>query len=639
MGLLVFLIIVLAIPLTVNIAQKQQELRQRAYEAPSCTPGEGLTCDTGEKRDDCSGGLSRTCSCGEGFTGTEVFEKQSDGQCYSSGKCYATCIGRVTPPTTPTCAQNGNTCVASPDRCDGIGVPGDGICPPGGPSICCKPTPTTPSSSNPTNGLPCGTQGGKCLSGACVIGDSLDADSNAIQTCQGGKTQASGTNCGSVAGQVCYQSLDACVSDIGSARCKLVTSASCTNGYSCFDTTGSGTCSSGPSSDWKYTCGCTSSEDSVLGGGHTALCTKNPQQTDGNYCWSNALHPGSGCTTPTGGTPASSGTSVPSTDTCTPNQGLCQFKAIQDCNAANAPKQCATATNLNCPNNNPCMKVFPSTAAVPPSQIECAAINENLSGACQVAQNTCSNSSTGTRTVVKDSGTAGCKSVTVPGQPCKKPDSVINNCTPGNACPTGGTGACVAKPPATGGTQFAFTVGLDGLGDVGDFRTNQQTSSAANSNPVHKTRTFYFQVFDAALTTEKANGSTQIVYDSATKRFKGPASLGQTLPAGTYSMKVRAVGYLGKVIRNISIGTDPAQVSAKLYAGYINEVNQKFAITPEDYNIFLSCSIFSTDNHTLCSQNSQWIVNSDLNDDGRVDQFDYNLLLREFPAPANKDQD
>lgn len=52
-----------------------------------------------------------------------------------------------------------------------------------------------------------------------------------------------------------------------------------------------------PSDDWEYTCGCTSTEDNIPEGGHIAVCKKNPQQDI--FCYSNAIHPGSGCTTPT----------------------------------------------------------------------------------------------------------------------------------------------------------------------------------------------------------------------------------------------------------------------------------------------------------------------------------------------------
>ena len=68
-----------------------------------------------------------------------------------------------------------------------------------------------------------------------------------------------------------------------------------------------------------------------------------------------------------------------------------------------------------------------------------------------------------------------------------------------------------------------------------------------------------------------------------------------------------------------------------LIAGNINDSDQsKNKIDIADYNVLISCSIFSQDNKAACKQNSNFESWSDLNDDGLVDNKDYTLWLTEF---------
>ena len=64
------------------------------------------------------------------------------------------------------------------------------------------------------------------------------------------------------------------------------------------------------------------------------------------------------------------------------------------------------------------------------------------------------------------------------------------------------------------------------------------------------------------------------------------------------------------------------------------DVDNNNILNINDYNILLSCVsspvVANIDNHALCNTNANYLKLSDLEDNGAVDQFDYNLFLREY---------
>ena len=79
------------------------------------------------------------------------------------------------------------------------------------------------------------------------------------------------------------------------------------------------------------------------------------------------------------------------------------------------------------------------------------------------------------------------------------------------------------------------------------------------------------------------------------------------------------------------MGTTTQMPRVNLVAGDIDENN---LLTITDYNILLSCvndaAVVNIDNRVLCNTNTTYITQSDLDDNGTVDKFDYNLFLREY---------
>jgi len=152
-----------------------------------------------------------------------------------------------------------------------------------------------------------------------------------------------------------------------------------------------------------------------------------------------------------------------------------------------------------------------------------------------------------------------------------------------------------------------------------------------------------------------ASGSTQfqgeIVYDSTKGdqyygKFKATRlDLGQT-PTGTYTVYVTVASHLTKSLGSMLITTaidntvpgDPQGLIAGDITGDGNTsvVNNQLDIN--DYNVLISCSIYSKDNHATCDLDKKFLGLSDLEDNGDanglplVNEFDYNLFLREFAS-------
>lgn len=226
-------------------------------------------------------------------------------------------------------------------------------------------------------------------------------------------------------------------------------------------------------------------------------------------------------------------------------------------------------------------------------------------------------SSTGYLEAIESTGADEAKLTITYSTPISSPSPTISPGTTASPTPT---------IPA-GNTVFALTIGLDGLGTTGDNNT-PNNSSGSNKNPMHPSRTITAEVFDGS-NNPVANKSGTLIYQTGSGKFTGNLDMG-TLASGNYNIKVKSDGYLRRLIpgiQNVIAGQIYNVPAVNLVTGNINRDN---AIDILDYNILISCSVFSTDNRGACNANSQYSVLSDLEDNGVVNQFDYNLFLREL---------
>lgn len=174
-----------------------------------------------------------------------------------------------------------------------------------------------------------------------------------------------------------------------------------------------------------------------------------------------------------------------------------------------------------------------------------------------------------------------------------------------------------ATPPP-GHTIVFVTLFLHGIGKGGD---NANVSATGTLTPVHPQRSILAEVYnDRNELLIQQEGV--IVYNASAGNFKGYVDLGPGFPSGDYYLKVRTPLYLRKQlgIQAIQSNTTNNSSTVTLIVGDTSGDNK---INVLDYNQIIRCYTKSR----LCTPVMR--ENTDINDDGTVNQFDYNLFLRE----------
>ena len=175
-------------------------------------------------------------------------------------------------------------------------------------------------------------------------------------------------------------------------------------------------------------------------------------------------------------------------------------------------------------------------------------------------------------------------------------------------------------------TTIGITVFLDGIGGRGD-NTNPTDSSLSNKNPLHPTINADVQVINVQ-NQIVSSGAGTITYASGSGNYKGEIKMENGFGTGSYTVKVKAHTYLRKLVngfQTITAGIKNEITAVSLVAGDVDNNNR---INILDYNLLLDC-YSDLDVAVNCAlQDKQ--IDSDLNDDGSVDQIDYNLFLREI---------
>lgn len=210
------------------------------------------------------------------------------------------------------------------------------------------------------------------------------------------------------------------------------------------------------------------------------------------------------------------------------------------------------------------------------------------------------------------------------------------------------TEGCTQGGQSCGGggdpTKLSFVIGLDSIGTTG---TNTVAlSNNSNKNPKHPQRAISVEVLDNTnQKVEEVEGDINYVSDKSAQnygKFIGKVTLGDDFSTGNYIVKVKVDGRLKKQISGIQrleAGKINSMDPVNLIAGDIDNDN-KIGIL--DYGILISCSIFAKTEQAkaLCSENKNFKLLSDLNDDGenantpRVDQLDYGYFIQEYSVQA-----
>ncbi|GEM_PF-2202191 len=178
--------------------------------------------------------------------------------------------------------------------------------------------------------------------------------------------------------------------------------------------------------------------------------------------------------------------------------------------------------------------------------------------------------------------------------------------------------------PQPGSTILHFAgIKLHGIGSGGD---STNLSLSGNRNPLTRTRNLTVELYDAAGSlTSSSQGN--IIYNSATGDFSGDVIINASVNSGNYIVKLKSSKHLRKQLDgliSISKGNTTQIQETRLITG---DVNGDGALSVLDYNLIIDC--FS-DLRPARNCNTTKKANADLSDDGKVNQDDYNLFLREL---------
>lgn len=178
------------------------------------------------------------------------------------------------------------------------------------------------------------------------------------------------------------------------------------------------------------------------------------------------------------------------------------------------------------------------------------------------------------------------------------------------------TSAPTTKP----GTKLGVQLVLHGLGKGGD---SINPSNGGNTNPRHPQRSVTVDLFDIQNQQTTTKTGT-VTYASASGKFTGTLDVGNQVN-GSYIIKVKSDQFLRSQVAGMPTTKDGVTVlpETTLISGDVNGDN---ALNILDYNIILGCfsDLAPAQSCTISQQRM-----ADLTDDGKVNQLDYNLFLRE----------
>lgn len=197
-----------------------------------------------------------------------------------------------------------------------------------------------------------------------------------------------------------------------------------------------------------------------------------------------------------------------------------------------------------------------------------------------------------------------------------------NTPTPTNI-PTSTPTPVVTAAPLETVLKFSI-VKLHGIGTGGD---NTNPTITGNANPITQTRVLSVELYDSTGALAKTRQGN-IVYGAGNGYFSGSIVLDSSVTEGSYLIKIKTDKYLRRQLSKIITITKGTIMEMPEITLVVGDSNGDGALSILDYNVILDCY-----SDLLPAKNCADPVkksNSDLSDDGKVNQDDYNLLLREL---------
>ena len=181
-----------------------------------------------------------------------------------------------------------------------------------------------------------------------------------------------------------------------------------------------------------------------------------------------------------------------------------------------------------------------------------------------------------------------------------------------------------------GATQLVLSIGLHGIGSGGD---NTNPNGTGNMSPQHSQRTISVVIYDSQ-NQQAAVVDAVVSFNTTSGKFAGTATLPSSVSTGVYTAKVGAEGYLRKTTSGILTITKNQSLQMPdvfLTTGDANLDNQLSIL---DYNLILDCYSDLLPARNCADAKKKQLT--DLNDDGKVNELDYNIFLRELSTQGGQ---
>lgn len=178
-------------------------------------------------------------------------------------------------------------------------------------------------------------------------------------------------------------------------------------------------------------------------------------------------------------------------------------------------------------------------------------------------------------------------------------------------------------------TTLSFNVLMHGIGNSGD-NANPAASDMSNKEPKTQSREIVIAIYDDQ-NQLAASKSGVITYDATSGSFKGLVDIGNTFQSGVYTIRVKERTHLRRLVPGIQQLTPQTTNILPVFDLIAGDVNNDNKINILDYNLLVGCY---SDLLPAVSCTDENKIKTDLNDNGAVNQFDYNLFLREITVQA-----
>jgi hypothetical protein len=181
----------------------------------------------------------------------------------------------------------------------------------------------------------------------------------------------------------------------------------------------------------------------------------------------------------------------------------------------------------------------------------------------------------------------------------------------------------------TTNTALQLSILLHGIGKGGD---NVNPQGSGNMNPLHTQQSVNIDFFNTNNQLVVSKSGT-VTFNAVEGNFTGNILL-ENIPSGVYTARIAISHYLRKTIPGIISITSGQNVPLPVLSLTTGDTNNDNTLSILDYNILLDCFSDLSPARNCSDPNKK--LASDLTDDGSVNQFDYNLFLRELSVQSGQ---